>query len=117
MEYVCVCVCVEVASKSAEDLIKAITTFWFRLWGSPELFIFDGEGGIDSEEARVRADRWATELIIRPQKKGMGLRKHNDLLRRQMHRSVSQLRGGSQLHARTLALRKRLCQERDALDW
>ena len=62
-------VAAEIASKDANTLLDAITTHWIQHYGAPEMMIWDGETSISSDEAKVWADMWNIELVIRPKDK------------------------------------------------
>ena len=66
-------VAVEIASKSVEDMIDAIQLHWLKIYGKPDLMIWDGERAMVSTEASQWAFRSQLQLIQRARrKKGVG---------------------------------------------
>ena len=60
--------------------------------GAMITFVSDHEGAIDSDEGRAWASRWGIKLAFRP--RGAHARiveRHNELLRKQLHFTSSQL--------------------------
>ena len=91
-EYIRWTVAEEVSGKDVATLLEAITCRWIRPFGAPEMMIWDGETSLSSDEAKVWADRWNIELIIRPKdKKAWIAERHHEILRQQLHKTQSQL--------------------------
>ena len=85
-------VAVKVESKSAEELLTAMTVHWIQPFGPPTMLVWDGESGITSEAAGTWADRWNIDLVIRPPgKKAWLAERHHEILRSQLHHLQSQL--------------------------
>ena len=59
----------EIPDKTTETILAYITSRWIRVYGPPELMIWDGEGAMNSDEAKNWATRWGIELIIKPKDK------------------------------------------------
>ena len=78
----------EVANKDATTLLEAITTKWIQQYGAPDMMIWDGETSLSSDEAKVWADRWNIELIIRPKDTEAWIaERHHEILRTQLHKT------------------------------
>ena len=58
-------VAIEIAGKTPEDIIDAIVTHWFKVYGKPELMIWDGERTMVSTEAVQWAPRQKLQLTQR----------------------------------------------------
>ena len=85
-------VAVVVSDKETQTILEATTAHWIQQFEAPELLIWDGEGGMRSEEAKVWATRWNIELAIRPKdKKAWIAERHHEILRTQLHKTQSQL--------------------------
>ena len=75
-------VAVEIASKNPEDIIEALTTHWLKIFGKPELMIWDGERAMVSIEALQWASRHQLQLVQRAKtKKAWVAERHNEILR------------------------------------
>ena len=67
-----VAVCIR--SKTPEDIIEGIVMHWLKIFGAPEMMIWDGERAMVSAEALNWASRNSIQLIARPKhKKAWGL--------------------------------------------
>jgi hypothetical protein len=93
-----ICECIKwtvaeiVESKEPKSLLPAMTMRWIKLFGAPDVLIWDGEGAMNSDEAKVWADKWNIGLIIRPkEKKAWIAERHHEILRVQLHKTQSQL--------------------------
>ena len=68
-----VAVCIR--SKTPEDTIEGIVMHWLKIFGAPEMMIWDGERAMVSAEALNWASRNSIQLIARPKtQEGMGCR-------------------------------------------
>ena len=82
----------ETPSKTVTDLLRIMTDQWLRRYGAPAMLIWDGEGAMDSDEAKRWADLWSIELIVRPpDKKAWLAERHHEILRKQLHKTTAQL--------------------------
>ena len=82
----------ELAGKDHNTILEAVTCRWIQQYGAPEMMIWDGETSISSDEAKIWADRWNIELVIRPKdKKAWIAERHHEILRTQLHKTQSQL--------------------------
>ena len=85
-------VAIEIAGKTPEDIIDAIVTHWFKVYGKPELMIWDGERAMVSIEALQWASRNSVQLIQRAKhKKAWVVERHNEILRNSLHKCQTQL--------------------------
>eukprot|EP00959_Pyramimonas_sp_CCMP1952_P005778 120968-Pyramimonas_sp.AAC.1 len=53
----------EIADKETHTILATTTSRWIRVFGPPELMIWDGEGSMSSDEAKTWATRWHIELV------------------------------------------------------
>ena len=75
-----------VPDRSTTTLIKTITLLWFKLHGAPKQLTADTESALNSDEARVWADRCGFKLNLRPRGAHAKIvERHNALLRDQLH--------------------------------
>ena len=82
----------EIPDKVTATILQCITARWIRVHGPPELLTFDGEGALNSDEAKVWADRWNIKLNIKPKdNKAWIVERHHEILRAQLHKTQSQL--------------------------
>ena len=96
LHLICECikwtVAVTIADKHVSNIVSAITQHWFRQFGAPDMLIWDGEGAMNSDEARIWATRWNLDLVMRPKdKKAWIAERHHEILRVQLHKTQSQL--------------------------
>ena len=72
----------EITDKETHTILVMITSRWIRVFGPPELMIWDGEGAMASDEAKTWATRWNIELVIKPKdKKAWIAERHHETLR------------------------------------
>ena len=82
-----------IESKETKPVFRALKSHWVARWSPPNAFVSDGEGALNSHEARVWAERIGTQFVIRPTG-GIGaatVERHNELLRQAFHRIDAQL--------------------------
>ena len=96
LHLICECikwtVAVEIADKETITILNAMTTSWVQHFGAPEILVWDGEGAMNSDEAKKWATRWAIDLIIRPKdKKAWIAERHHEILRDQLHKTQMQI--------------------------
>ena len=83
----------ETPTKQPHDLLAIMTDQWFRRFGAPDMLIWDGEGALDSDEAKKWADLWQIELVIRPaDKKAWISERHHEIMRQQLHKVTAQMK-------------------------
>ena len=81
----------KIADKETGSILEAMTEYWIRQYGAPEVLIWDGEGALGSDEAKTWADRRSIDLIIRPaDKKAWIAERHHEILRDHIHRVQTQ---------------------------
>ena len=81
-----------IPTNKSEDIIEAIQIHWLRLYGKPELMIWDGERAMVSIKALQWASRNHFQLIQRAKhKKAWVVERHNEFLRNASHRCRTQL--------------------------
>ena len=80
-------VAVIVNDKETCTILEAMPEYWVRQFGAPEVLIWDGEGAMNSDEAKIWATRWSIELIMRPADKKVWIaERHHEILRDQFHK-------------------------------
>ena len=78
----------KIESRETTSVLRGLRQHWTARWAPPNCFISDGEGALDSHEARVWAEKIGTQLVIRPTG-GIGaatVERHNEILRQSLHR-------------------------------
>ena len=48
----------EITDKETHTILAMMTARWIRVFGPPELMIWNGEGAMGSDEAKTWATRW-----------------------------------------------------------
>eukprot|EP00971_Amphidinium_carterae_P271540 5387674-Amphidinium_carterae.1 len=85
-------VAIPVKSRAPSDVLGAITRAWFKVFGPPAVLVSDREGAVASEEGAVWAERWNTSIKLKAHGSHAAIvERHNELLRQQIHRTLSQL--------------------------
>ena len=82
----------KIESRETTCVLRGLRQHWTARWAPPNCFISDGEGALDSHEARVWAEKIGTQLVIRPTG-GIGaatVERHNEILRQSLHRIEEQ---------------------------
>ena len=83
---------VDIADKTPESIIDAITTHWLQHHGKPEMMTWDGERALVSLEALQWASRCKFQLVPRAQhSKAWVVGRHNGILRNALHKCQTQL--------------------------
>ena len=82
---------VTIPSKRTADVLSALISSWFRLFGPPTVLIADHEGALLSEESAVMMERWGTSFRPKPVGSHANMvERHHSLIRDTFHKIKSQ---------------------------
>ena len=82
----------EIPTKNVAGINEAIHIHWLKLYGKPDLMIWDGERAMVPTGTSIWASRKQLQLIQRAKhKKARVVERHNELLRNACHKSQTQL--------------------------